>query len=72
MSDPKRRQPGRPKRARARIKLDDLKVRKETLKQLSGGEAADVKGGLRMCSAETHGSTVCYSTTCAGAGNMPC
>ncbi len=71
MSDAKRKQPGQPKKARAKIKLDDLNVRKETLKQLSGGEAGDVKGGLRK--ADGTCASTCRASTCTGGTDiMPC
>ncbi len=75
MSNAKRtKQPGKPKKERGKIKLDDLNIRKETLKQLTGGEAGDVKGGMRRADATDNRAT-CLAATCLGGGstgNMPC
>ena len=39
MSDPKQR------RSEPKVEIDDLEVRKETVKDLTGDEAGEVKGG---------------------------
>ena len=58
MSEPKQ------KKQRRKINIDDLEVNKETLQNLTQGEADQVKGGARRSPNGLSGHVTCEGPTC--------